>query len=95
MIPHMTNFSLTGGRLDRAMRDNEERPPEESESGLSSVVWGWALWAAIILVFAVWGGMRALMPDEASIIAGIESIAPAAGPPGAPESAPRPHPASD
>jgi hypothetical protein len=82
------------------MQENEERPPEETESGLSSVVWGWALWAAIVLVFAVWGGMRALMPDEASIIAGIEGIAPAAAPPAAAppaanEFAPRPHPDAD
>jgi hypothetical protein len=72
--------------------NNEERPPEETESGFSSVVWGWALWAAIILVFAAWGGMRALMPDDASVMAGIESIAPAAAPPAADQAAPQPQP---
>jgi hypothetical protein len=62
------------------MREIEERSPEETESGVGSVVWGWALWAAIILVFAAWAGVRSLVPDDASLVAGIESIAPAAGP---------------
>jgi hypothetical protein len=69
------------------MRETDEHSyedPREAGASLRPILSGWALWAVIMLGFAVWAGVRALLPAENQVMAGIdgahvESRAPAAG----------------